>query len=170
MEQVVVSGVAYDKNQTKFTIMGVPDRPGIAATLFKTIADSNIVVDMIVQNVSHDGKYADISFTVPRTDTKRAREISEKIAKDLDAQGVNLDKNIAKISMVGVGMRTHSGVAAKMFKVLSDNGVNIMMISTSEIKISCVISAKYTELAVRVLHDSFELAKRKKTAKKRKTK
>jgi aspartate kinase len=159
MEQVVVSGIAYDKNQTKFTLMGVPDRPGIAAILFKTIAESNIVVDMIVQNISHDGKYADISFTVPKTDSKKAQEISEAVAKELEAQGVIADNDIAKISIVGVGMRTHSGVAAKTFNALSENGINIMMISTSEIKISCVISVKYTELAIRVLHDIFELEK-----------
>ncbi len=159
MEHVVVSGIAYDKNQTKFTIMGVPDRPGIAANLFKTIAESNIVVDMIVQNISHDGKYADISFTVPKTDSKKAQEISETVAKELEAQGVIADNDIAKISIVGVGMRTHSGVAAKTFNALSENGINIIMISTSEIKISCVISVKYTELAVRVLHDVFELEK-----------
>jgi aspartate kinase len=159
MEQVVVSGIAYDKNQTKFTLKGVPDRPGIAATLFKTVAEANIVVDMIVQNISHDGKFADISYTVPKTDSKKAQEISENVAKELDAQGVTADSDIAKISIVGVGMRTHSGVAAKTFNALSENGINIMMISTSEIKISCVISAKYTELAVRVLHDVFELEK-----------
>ena len=161
MEHVVVSGIAYDKNQTKFTIMGVPDRPGIAANLFKTIAESNIVVDMIVQNISHDGKYADISFTVPKTDSKKAQEISETVAKELEAQGVIADNDIAKISIVGVGMRTHSGVAAKTFNALSENGINIIMISTSEIKISCVISVKYKELAVRVLHGIFELEKEK---------
>jgi len=159
MEKVVVSGVAYDKNQTKFTIMGVPDRPGIAASIFKAIADANIVVDMIVQNVSSDGKFADISFTVPKTDVPKAREIIEQAARDLDARDITTDDDIAKISIVGVGMRTHSGVAAKMFQTLSDNGINIMMISTSEIKISCVINSKYTELAVRVLHDAFELDK-----------
>ncbi|UCG77581.1 MAG: aspartate kinase [Nitrospirota bacterium] len=170
MEQVVVSGIAYDKNQTKITIMGVPDKPGIAATLFKGISESNIVVDMIVQNISHDGKFADISFTVPKTDEKKAKEISDKIAKELDAKNVSTDKSIAKISVVGVGMRTHSGVAAKMFESLSNNGINIMMISTSEIKLSCVVSKKYTELAVRVLHEAFDLAKKKKAVKKRKVK
>lgn len=159
MEKVVVSGVAYDKNQSKITIKAVPDRPGIAARLFKAIADANIVVDMIVQNVSSDGKATDISFTVPKTDSKKALSITEAIAKELGASGVDLREDIAKVSIVGVGMRTHSGVAAKMFETLAAHGINIMAISTSEIKVSCLIEAKYTELAVRVLHDAFELAR-----------
>ncbi len=159
MEKVVVSGVAYDKNQSKITIKAVPDRPGIAARLFKAIADANIVVDMIVQNVSSDGKATDISFTVPKTDSKKALSITEAIAKELGASGVDLREDIAKVSIVGVGMRTHSGVAAKMFETLAAHGINIMAISTSEIKVSCLIEAKYTELAVRVLHDTFELAR-----------
>jgi len=159
MEKVVVSGVAHDKNQAKVTILSVPDQPGIAAKLFKAIADANIVVDMIVQNISSDGKFADISFTVPKTDVQKAVEITDGIAKELKARGVSVDENIAKVSIVGVGMKTHSGVAAKMFETLAKEGINIMMISTSEIKISCVIDSKYTELAVRVLHDAFELAK-----------
>jgi aspartate kinase len=159
MEKVVVSGIAHDTNQAKITILGVPDRPGIAAKLFKEIADANIVVDMIVQNVSSDGKSTDISFTVPKTDSKKALKITEDIAKELGARGVDLREDIAKISIVGVGMRTHSGVAAQMFDTLARHGVNIMAISTSEIKVSCLIDAKYTELAVRVLHDSFGLSK-----------
>ncbi len=159
MEKVVVSGVAYDKNQAKITVMAVPDKPGIAARLFKGIADNNIVVDMIVQNVSNDGVSTDISFTVPKTDSKKALSITEDIARELGAKGVTLREGIAKISIVGVGMRTHSGVAAQMFDTLARHGINIMMISTSEIKVSCVIDAKYTELAVRVLHDAFGLAK-----------
>lgn len=159
MEKVVVSGVAYDKNQAKITVMGVPDKPGIAARLFKGIADANIVVDMIVQNISSDGKATDISFTVPKTDSKKALKLTEDIAKGLEAKGVDLREDIAKISVVGVGMRTHSGVAAQMFDTLAKHGINIMAISTSEIKVSCLIDAKYTELAVRVLHDSFELEK-----------
>ncbi|MEW5744795.1 MAG: aspartate kinase [Nitrospirota bacterium] len=158
MEKVVVSGVAYDKNQTKITVMGVPDKPGVAAQLFKTIADASIVVDMIVQNVSSDGKAADISFTVPKTDSKKALKLTEAVAKELGAKGVNLGEEIAKISIVGVGMRTHSGVAAQMFETLAKHGINVMMISTSEIKVSCIIALKYTELAVRVLHDAFGLA------------
>jgi aspartate kinase len=159
MEKVVVSGIAHDTNQAKITILGVPDRPGIAAKLFKEIADANIVVDMIVQNVSSDGKSTDISFTVPKTDSKKALKITEDIAKELGARGVDLREDIAKISIVGVGMRTHSGVAAQMFDTLARHGINIMAISTSEIKVSCLIDSKYTELAVRVLHDSFELSK-----------
>ncbi|MBF0505835.1 MAG: aspartate kinase [Nitrospirae bacterium] len=158
MEKVVVSGVAYDKNQTKITVMGVPDQPGIAAKLFKRIADANIVVDMIVQNVSSDGKSADISFTVPKTDSKEALKLTEAIAGDMEAKGVSQSEDIAKISIVGVGMRTHSGVAAQMFETLAKHGINIIMISTSEIKVSCIINLKYTELAVRVLHDVFELS------------
>jgi aspartate kinase len=158
MEQVVVSGVAYDKNQTKITLTGVPDRPGIAATIFKRIADAGIVVDMIVQNVSSDGKEADISFTAPKTDSKKGFKLTGEIAKELGAKGVAIRDDISKISIVGVGMRTHSGVAARMFEVLAKHGINIIMISTSEIKVSCIIDLKYTELAVRVLHEAFDLA------------
>lgn len=158
MENVVVSGVAYDKNQAKITIVDVPDKPGIAAKLFDAIASSNIVVDMIVQNVSSDGKSADISFTVPKTDSKRAVEVTGKIAAELGAKRVDLREDISKVSIVGVGMRTHSGVASKMFQTLASHGINIVMISTSEIKVSCVIDLKFTELAVRVLHAAFGLA------------
>ncbi len=159
MEKVVVAGVAYDKNQAKLTVMHVPDKPGIAARLFNTIADANIVVDVIVQNVSADGLSADISFTVPKTDSRRALALAQKLADDLGAKGVDVRDDLAKISIVGVGMRTHSGVAAQMFGTLSKHGVNIMAISTSEIKVSCLIEAKYTELAVRVLHEEFGLNK-----------
>jgi len=158
MENVFVSGIAYDKNQAKITIVNVPDKPGIAAKLFEAIAASNIVVDMIVQNVSSDGKFADISFTVPKTDTRRALEVSEAIAKELGAERVDKREDISKISVIGVGMRTHSGVASKMFQTFAANNINIAMISTSEIKVSCVIDLKYTELAVRVLHEAFDLA------------
>ncbi len=160
MEEVVVSGVAYDKNQAKLTVTAVPDRPGIAAKLFKDIADAGIVVDMIVQNVSGDGKATDISFTVPKTDSRKTLKLTQEIAKELKAKGVTLREDIAKISIVGVGMRTHPGVAAKMFETLASHRINIVMISTSEVKVSCVVDAKYTELAVRVLHDSFELEKK----------
>jgi len=158
MENIFVSGIAYDKNQAKITIVNVPDKPGIAAKLFEAIAASNIVVDMIVQNVSSDGKFADISFTVPKTDTRRALEVSEAIAKELGAERVDKREDISKISVIGVGMRTHSGVASKMFQTFAANNINIAMISTSEIKVSCVIDLKYTELAVRVLHEAFDLA------------
>ncbi|MDP2158545.1 MAG: aspartate kinase [Nitrospirota bacterium] len=158
MENVFVSGIAYDKNQAKITIVNVPDKPGIAAKLFEAIATANIVVDMIVQNVSSDGKFADISFTVPKTDTRKALEVSEAIAKELGAERVDKREDISKISVIGVGMRTHSGVASKMFQTFAANNINIAMISTSEIKVSCVIDLKYTELAVRVLHEAFDLA------------
>ncbi len=157
MERVVVSGVAYDKNQAKLTVMKVPDKPGIAAKLFSAIAGANINVDVIVQNVSSDGSSADISFTVPKADCNKALQFAEQAAKDLGAKGVAIRDDLAKISIVGVGMRTHSGVAAEMFDALAKHGVNILAISTSEIKISCLIEAKYTELAVRVLHEHFKL-------------
>jgi len=160
MEKVAVSGVAYDKNQSKITVVAVHDRPGIAAKLFNAIADANIIVDMIVQNVSSDGKATDISFTVPKTDSKKTLKITKGIVAELGSKGVNLREDIAKVSIVGVGMRTHSGVAAKMFGTLAKHGINIVMISTSEIKVSCVIDAKYTELAVRVLHDAFDLGEK----------
>lgn len=163
MEKVIVSGIAHDKNQVKITVIGVHDRPGIAAKLFNAIAGANIVVDMIVQNVSSDGKATDISFTVPKTDSKKTLEITKGITAELGARDVNLREDIAKVSIVGVGMRTHSGVAAKMFETLAKHGINIMMISTSEIKVSCIIEKKYTELAVRVLHDAFGLGESKKS-------
>jgi aspartate kinase len=154
MDNVLVSGVSYDKNEVKITILRVPDRPGLAAQVFGPIAEANIVVDMIIQNASADGT-TDLTFTVSKADYKKALSIVEKTAPAIAAKGVDVDTNIAKVSVVGVGMRTHAGVAAKMFQVLAEEGVNIEMISTSEIKISVVIAAKYTELAVRVLHDAF---------------
>ncbi|MBS1112603.1 MAG: aspartate kinase [Nitrospirae bacterium] len=162
MENVVVSGVAYDKNQSKITVTAVPDKPGVAARLFQAIAGAHIVVDMIVQNISSDGKETDISFTVPKSDNKKAMKITEEIVSELGAKDVKLRDDISKISVVGVGMRTHSGVAAKMFGTLAQHRINIMMISTSEIKVSCIIDSKYTELAVRVLHDAFDLGDVKK--------
>jgi aspartate kinase len=161
MEKVMVSSVAYDKNQAKVTITGVPDTPGIAGRLFGAVAEQNINVDMIVQNVSTDGRATDISFTVPRTESRKALKLAKEMAHGLGARGADLLEDIAKISIVGVGMKSHSGVAASMFQALAANRINIMMISTSEIKVSCIIEAKYTELAVRVLHDAFELAARK---------
>jgi len=158
MENVVVSGIAYDKNQAKITVVDVPDKPGIAARLFNAIASANIIIDMIVQNISSDGKFADISFTVPKTDAKHAVEVAGAIGKELGAKRVDLREDISKVSVVGVGMRTHSGVAAKMFQQMADHNINIFMISTSEIKVSCIIDLKFTELAVRVLHETFGLA------------
>jgi aspartate kinase len=154
MEDLLVSGVSYDKNEVKITILRVPDRPGLAAQVFGPIADAHIVVDMIIQNASADGT-TDLTFTVSKADYKKALSIVEKTAPAVEAKGVDVDTDIAKVSVVGVGMRTHAGVAAKMFRVLAEEGVNIEMISTSEIKISVVIAAKYTELAVRVLHEAF---------------
>ncbi|MCX7990758.1 MAG: aspartate kinase [Proteobacteria bacterium] len=158
MEKVVVSGVSYNKDEARITLVNVPDRPGIAAQVFGEISKGNIVVDMIIQNSSIDGT-TDLTFTVPKSDLKKALILIEKIAKDLGVKEVLSDDSIAKVSIVGLGMRSHSGVAAKMFEVLGKAGINILMISTSEIKISCAIDEKYTELAVRVLHDAFELDK-----------
>ena len=159
MEREVVSGVTYDRDQAKITIVRVPDRAGIAARLFTPLAEHNIIVDMIIQNASIDG-YTDLTFTVSRKDIKQANKLIEEVAKDIGAQKVEVDENVAKVSIVGVGMVSHAGVAAKMFATLAHEGINILMISTSEIKISCVMQAKYTELAVMVLHDAFELDKR----------
>lgn len=158
MEKVLVSGITYDKNQAKITLIGLPDQPGIAAKLFTDIANANLVVDMIVQNVSSDGKSADISFTVPKTDLNQALTLAKDIATKLGAKDAIYSDDISKVSIVGVGMRTHSGVAAQMFDTLAKHGINILTISTSEIKVSCIIKSKYTELAVRVLHDAFGLA------------
>ncbi|MEE8329881.1 MAG: aspartate kinase [Thermodesulfovibrionia bacterium] len=160
MEKIVVSGVTYDKDQARITITGVPDRPGIAAKLFNAIANVNIVVDMIVQNVGSDGKSTDISFTVPVADREKAFEITKKVSGDLGAKGANIKEDISKVSILGVGMRSHFGIAAKMFSTLAEKGINIMMISTSEIKISCIIDIRYTEEAVKVLHNTFDLAER----------
>jgi len=159
MEKEVISGVTYDRDQAKITVVRVPDRPGVAARLFTPLAEHNIVVDMIIQNASEDGS-TDMTFTVSRKDIKEATRLVEEVSKDVGAHRVEVDPNVAKISIVGVGMVSHSGVAAKMFATLAHEGINIMMIATSDIKISCVIQAKYTELAVMVLHDAFGLDKR----------
>lgn len=157
MEAVLVSGITYNKDEAKISVLRVPDKPGIAAKLFSPLSDANITVDMIIQNVSHEG-FTDLTFTVLRTDFKKALKIVEEAATSIGATGgVESNESIAKVSIVGVGMRSHSGVASKMFSTLSAEGVNIQMISTSEIKVSCVIDDKYTELAVRVLHDAFGL-------------
>jgi aspartate kinase len=158
MEQVVVSGVTLNRDEAKITARSVPDVAGVAAKLFAPLADAGIVVDMIIQNIS-DGGHTDMTFTVPRGDRKRAIEILSANAGDLTDNGKNLawDDQIAKISVVGVGMRSHAGVARRMFELLAEDNINIQMISTSEIKISCVIDAKYGELALRSLHDGFAL-------------
>jgi len=160
MEREVVSGVTYDRDQAKITVVNVPDRPGIAARLFTPLAEHNIMVDMIIQNASVDS-LTDLTFTVSRKDVKQASILVQEAAKDIGAARVEIDDSVAKISIIGVGMISHSGVAAKMFTTLAKEGINIEMISTSEIKISCVVKAKYTELAVMVLHDAFELEKQK---------
>ncbi|RME38544.1 MAG: aspartate kinase, partial [Deltaproteobacteria bacterium] len=156
METVLVSGVTYNKDEAKISVLRVPDKPGIASKLFTPLSDANITVDMIIQNVSIDG-FTDMTFTVPRADFKKAVQIVEQAAAGIGASEVRSDDHIAKVSIVGVGMRSHSGIASKMFQALSQEGINIEMISTSEIKVSCVIDAKYTELAVRVLHEAFGL-------------
>ena len=156
METVLVSGIAYNKDEAKISIFGVPDHPGIAAQIFTPLSNNNITVDMIIQNVSHEGA-TDMTFTVPKGDVKKAVQIIEEIAANIGARGVSHNNNIAKVSIIGVGMRSHSGVASTMFETLSREGINIEMISTSEIKVSCIINAKYTELAVRVLHEAFGL-------------
>jgi aspartate kinase len=156
MERVTVSGVTGDRNQAKITIVGVPDRPGIAARVFGPVAEANILVDMIIQNVGQ-GSLTDISFTVPRAELRKAVDLVQRVVKEIEAKSMTVTESIAKVSLVGVGMRTHSGVAAKMFEILSREGINIQMISTSEIKISCVIDEKYVELAIRSLHAAFGL-------------
>lgn len=157
MEGILVSGVAYDKNEAKIAVMGVPDKPGIAATILSALSDANISVDMIVQNVSSEG-LTDFTFTITKADLKQALLTTNAVAKEIQAKQVISDENISKISIVGLGMRSHAGVATKMFTALAQNGINIQMISTSEIKISVVIDEKYTELAVRLMHETFGLA------------
>lgn len=156
MENVIIRGIAADKNQAKATLRGVQDTPGVAASVFKTLAGANVNVDMIVQNVSEDG-VTDMSFTVARDDIKKTRKLLEPLAKKVKAGGLHFDEDIAKVSIVGVGMKSHSGVAYKMFDALAAAGVNIDMISTSEIKISVVIRAKDADKAVRTLHEAFKL-------------
>ncbi len=156
MEKVVVTGVAYNKNEARVTITKVPDRPGIASTIFEPVFKAGIVVDMIVQNTSQDA-FTDLTFTVPKVDFYKTMKLVGEVAERIGAEKVMGDEDIAKISIIGVGMRTHAGVAKKMFETLAEENINIVMISTSEIKISCVIEEKYTELAVRVLHTAFGL-------------
>ncbi len=159
MEQASISGIAFNRDEAKITILGVPDRPGIAYGILGPIAEANIDVDMIIQNASTKG-LTDFSFTVHRNEYKRAMQILEsRVQPAISARGVVGDDRIAKVSLVGIGMRTHAGIAARMFKALADEGVNIQMISTSEIKTSVVVDEKYMELAVRVLHRVFELDK-----------
>ena len=157
MEQAAVSGIAFNRDEAKLTVIGVPDIPGVASKILRPISDENIEVDMIVQNVGLD-KTTDFTFTVHRNDYNKAKSVLEVVSEKLGAERVVGDNDIAKVSIVGVGMRSHAGVATKMFEALSDEGINIAMISTSEIKISVVIDEKYLELAVRTLHSAFELS------------
>ena len=158
MEDILVSGVTYSRDEARITLSKVPDRPGIAAAIFKPISDAGMVVDMIIQN-TRAGDLTDMTFTVPRGDYRQTMELVKRVASEIGAEKVAGDDSIAKVSIVGVGMRNHSGVAGKMFQILSDHGINVLMISTSEIKISCVIEEKFTELAVRALHEGFGLDK-----------
>jgi len=157
MEKVVVSGITFERDEAKISVVGVPDRPGIAARIFKPLTDAGINVDMIVQNVGRNTA-TDLTFTVSENDFDEAISITNETAKEIEAADVIGDRNISKVSIVGAGMKSHAGIASKTFTVLSDEGINIEMISTSEIKISCVVESKYMELAVRVLHKAFGLA------------
>jgi len=156
MEEVLVSGIALDKNQARVSLRDLPDRPGIAADIFKKLANENINVDMIIQNASREGM-TNLGFTVPQSELERAKQVIESVGQEIG--GSDYDENVCKVSVVGVGMKSHSGIAAKAFEALAKNSINIEMISTSEIKISMIIDEKFGELAVRVLHDTYELDK-----------
>ena len=160
MESNVVSGIAYSRDEAKMTLVSVADRPGIAAAIFGPLSDAGINVDMIIQNISEEGR-TDMTFSVPVNQVERAKQAMEeaKAGGDINFHGLVADEDVAKVSVVGIGMRSHAGVAAKMFKALSAEGVNIKVIATSEIKISVLIDRKYMELAVQALHDAFELEK-----------
>ncbi len=158
MESALISGIAFNRDEAKLTITGVPDLPGVAYKILGPVADSNIEVDMIIQNIADD-KTTDFTFTVHRNDYERAKSILEKTCVELGARKVTGDNTIVKVSIVGVGMRSHAGIASTMFKTLASEGINIRMIATSEIKISVVVDEKYMELAVRTLHTAFELDK-----------
>jgi aspartate kinase len=160
LESVVVSGVAYDKNEAKVQVYSVPDKPGTVASLFKLLAQQNVSVDVIIQNASRrDVERTDVTFTVQKTELARVKDLLEEHVKVLGGTGVEYDADIVKVSIVGLGMRSHAGVAARMFELLADAGINIQAISTSEIKVSCIIAEEKTEEAVRVLHDGFGLDK-----------
>jgi aspartate kinase len=161
LEDVVVAGVAFDKNEARVLLVGVEDRPGVVADLFGKLADKNISVDMIIQSPTSGAadERANVTFTVAKTDLARTRPFIEEIAKGLGAREARFDEDVVKVSIVGLGMKSHAGVAAKMFRLLADEGINIQAISTSEIKVSCLLHVKYTELAVRCLHDGFGLGK-----------
>jgi aspartate kinase len=154
MEQAIISGIAHDRSESKVTVRGVPDRPGVAAALFEPLAERSVNVDMIVQNTGTDGS-TDISFTVPRESARHAAEVAGKVAVELGAVAVDLDENVAKVSLVGAGMKSHPGVAAGVFRALAEAGINIEMISTSTIRISCVVRGDQAAAAVRALHAAF---------------
>jgi aspartate kinase len=157
VEQQIVSGIAYSRDEGKITLLGVADRPGVAASIFGPLADSSVNVDMIVQSTSADGKSTDITFTVGKTDFERAMDILKRLQSEIGIKGIKTDQNVVKISVIGVGMRSHAGVAQAMFRTLADKGINIQVISTSEIKISVLIAEDYTELALRALHTAYGL-------------
>ncbi len=158
MEQAIISGVAHDTSEAKLTVHGVPDRPGVAAALFEPLAERQVNVDMIVQNVSTQG-LTDISFTAPKAEAETAAEVAKQVAADVGAAGVDVDPEIGKVSLVGAAMKSHPGIAARMFRALSNADINIEMISTSTIRISCVVRASRVEDAVRILHDEFIASK-----------
>lgn len=158
LEKAVISGIAFNRDEAKITVLGVPDRPGIAFNILGPVSDANIEVDMIIQNIGRDGT-TDFTFTVHRNDYERTLEILRERTLQLNAREVSSDNKIAKLSLVGIGMRSHAGVASRMFQALAKEGINIRMISTSEIKISVVVDEKYLELGVRALHEAFELDK-----------
>jgi aspartate kinase len=162
LEDVVVAGVAYDKGEAKVLLQSVVDKPGVVAKIFGALAEKNIAVDMIIQNTaagSSDVSSTDVTFTVAKTDLARVKPLIEELARAVGGKGVQYDEEIVKVSIVGLGMRSHAGIAARMFDILARESINIQAISTSEIKISCLIASKYTELAVRALHDGFGLDK-----------
>jgi aspartate kinase len=161
LEAITVAGVAYDKNEAKVQLVAVPDRPGVVAALFGALARENVSVDMIIQSPSRGDKdTTDVTFTVAKTDLPRVKNLIEEHSRAIGASRVEYDAEIVKVSIVGLGMRSHAGVAARMFELLANEGINIGAISTSEIRISCIIHSRYQELAVRVLHDGFGLDKR----------
>ena len=155
MEQAIISGITHDRSEAKLTVRGVPDKPGVAADLFEPLAAGDVNVDMIVQNIGHDGS-TDISFTVPKALVSHAADVAGKVANELGAQAVEVDEQIGKVSLVGAGMKSHPGVAARVFRSLADAGINIEMISTSTIRISCIVRADQVEAAVQALHKEFE--------------
>lgn len=160
LESVAVTGVAHDKSEAKVQLVGVSDKPGVVAKIFGALAEQNVSVDMIIQSPSRGGgNTTDVTFTVPKADLTRTKALIEECAKEFNTSSVEYDSDIVKVSIVGLGMRSHAGVAAKMFGILASEGINIQGISTSEIKISCIIASKYTELAVRSLHEGFGLDK-----------